>query len=274
MRAKLESANPSGSIKDRMAWYMAKKAEESGELKPGDKIIEATSGNTGISFSMLSAFKDYEFIATLPENTSERKVEIMETFGATVVLTPEEEGMKGCLGEYEELVERNPDAWLPRQFKNPDNVEAHLRTTGKEIIDETGGSVDAFVAGVGTGGTLIGVAKALEKEGIDSEIIAVEPSESAVLSGEGPGEHRIEGIGEGFVPKIVERNRNLIGRVIKVSSDKAVETSKELSRKWGVLVGPSSGANFEASRRVAGKKKEVVTVFPDGGERYLSMLKE
>lgn len=193
--------------------------------------------------------------------------------GASIVLTLEKEGMEGCLREYEELTERNPDAWLPRQFENPDNPEAHRETTGKEIIEQTPGNIDAFVAGVGTGGTLIGVAKALKDENIDAEIVAVEPSESAVLSGESSGNHGIEGIGEGFIPEIVERNRDLIDRVIKVSTERAVEIAKELCRKHGFLVGPSSGANFQVSREINKEGKKVVTVLPDSGDRYLDGLK-
>ncbi|MFP4633380.1 MAG: PLP-dependent cysteine synthase family protein [Candidatus Aenigmatarchaeota archaeon] len=269
IRAKLEISNPSGSIKDRMVWHMVKKAEESGELEEGDKIIEATSENTGVSFSMVSAVRGYDFTAVMPEDMSEEKREMMESFGASTVLTPEEEGMEGCMTKYEEITRRNPGAWLPRQFKNPDNVEAHRKTTGREIIEQTEGEVDAFVAGVGTGGTLIGVAKALKDEGIDAEIVAVEPSESAVLSGESSGTHGIEGIGEGFVPKIVERNRGLIDQVVKVDTKKAMEVSRELCRRHGILVGPSSGANFHASRQINKDKNEVVTVLPDSGDRYL-----
>ena len=270
IRAKLETTNPTGSIKDRMAWYMIKKAEERGELRPGKRIIEVTSGNTGISFAMISAIRGYKFIAVMPESMSIERRKMMKVFGAEIVLTPAEEDMLGAIRTYEELVRKNPDAWLPRQFENPDNIEAHKLGLGMEILQQTQGKIDAFVAGIGTGGTLIGVAQALKEVRSDVKIIGVEPEESAVLSGGTPGIHGIQGIGEGFVPKIVQDNRDLIDEIITVKTDEAKDMMKTLAKKHGILVGISSGANLLAALKIKRKYRNVVTVFPDRGERYLS----
>ena len=267
--AKLETTNPAGSIKDRMAAYMAQKAEGRGELKKGSKIIEVTSGNTGIAFAMISAIKGYTFKAVMPESMSIERIKMIKAFGAEIVLTPAEEDMAGAVKGYHELVKKHPDAWLPNQFENPDNIEAHRKGLGKEIIEQIG-RVDAFVAGIGTGGTLIGTAKALKKENPDVRIIGVEPAESAVLSGEKAGLHKIQGIGEGFIPKLVKDNRDLIDEVIKIESEDAIEVSKKLAKNYGLLVGISSGANYLASLKVSKKYRNVITLFPDRGERYLS----
>jgi cysteine synthase A len=268
--AKLETTNPTGSIKDRMAWYMVKKAEERGELKPGSKIMEVTSGNTGISLAMISALRGYEFIAVMPESMSKERIKMMQAFGARIVLTPAELDMAGAIKKYEELVKKNPGAWLPKQFENPDNIAAHREGLGREIIKQMQ-SIDAFVAGIGTGGTLIGVAQALKEAGINAKIIGVEPAESAVLSGEKAGLHKIQGIGEGFVPKLVKENLELIDEIITVKSDDAIRMSKMLARKHGLLVGISSGANVLAAMRARKKYRRVVTVLPDRGERYMSL---
>ncbi len=270
--AKLETVNPTGSVKDRMACYMVKRAKERGELKPGDKIIEATSGNTGIAFAMISAIKGYKFIAVMPESMSIERQKMMRAFGAKIILTPAKEDMSGAVRKYKELIKKNKDAWLPRQFENPDNIAAHREGTGKEIIRQTGGKIDAFVAGIGTGGTLIGVAQALKKINKKIKIIAVEPRESAVLSGGRAGLHKIQGIGEGFIPKIVEENMGWIDEVVKIKSQDAINMAKTLAKKYGLLVGISSGANVLAAQKLKKKYKNVVTILPDRGERYLSKI--
>jgi cysteine synthase A len=267
--AKLETTNLTGSIKDRMAWYMIKKAEERGELKKRSKIIEVTSGNTGISFAMISAIKGYEFIAIMPESMSVERRKLMEAFGAKVILTPATEDMAGAVRKYNEVIKNDKSIWLPKQFENKNNIEAHEKGIGLEILKQTKGKIDAFVAGVGTGGTLIGVAKALKKFNLKIKIIGVEPSESAVLSGGKSGMHKIQGIGEGFIPKIIGDNLGLIDEIITIKSEDAVNMSKELARKHGFLVGISSGANFLAAKKIKKRYKNVVTVFPDRGERYL-----
>jgi cysteine synthase A len=270
--AKLETTNPTGSIKDRMAWYMTKKAEERGELKPGSKIIEVTSGNTGIAFAMISAIRGYKFIAVMPESASIERVKMMKCLGADIVLTPAKEDMFGAIKKYKELVEKNKDAWLPKQFENLDNIAAHREGTGKEIIKQINGKIDVFVAGAGTGGTLIGTAQALKKFNPKIKIIAVEPAESAVLSGEKPGHHKIQGIGEGFIPQILKQNRKIIDGVIKIKSEDAISMAKKLAKDFGILVGISSGANVLAAIELSKKFKNIVTVLPDRGERYLSCI--
>jgi len=272
--AKLETVNPSGSVKDRMAWYMIKKAEERKELKPGNKIIEVTSGNTGISFAMISAVRGYKFTAIMPESMSVERRKMIKAFGAEIFLTPAKKDMAGAVEQYQKLIKANPDAWLPRQFENPDNIAAHREGLGKEIIKQTKGKIDSFVAGVGTGGTLIGTAQALKKINPKIKIIAVEPAESAILSGKKPGFHKIQGIGEGFIPKLVQENIAIIDEVLMIGSNEAIDTSKELAEKFGILVGISSGANVLAARRIKEKYgfKNIVTVLPDRGERYLSEI--
>lgn len=268
--AKLETTNPTGSVKDRMAWYMAKKAEERGELKQGREIIEVTSGNTGIAFAMISAIKGYKFTAVMPETMSIERRKMMKAFGAEIILTPAKEDIAGAIKKYDQIARENKQAWLPKQFENPDNVAAHREGLGQEIIKQMDGKIDAFVAGAGTGGTLIGVAQALKKINPDVKIVAVEPEESAVLSGGKPGLHKIQGIGEGFVPKIIKDNLHLIDQVIVIKSQDAINKMKELAIKNGILVGISSGANVLAAEELSKKYKRVVTVLPDRGERYLS----
>jgi len=268
--AKLETTNPAGSIKDRMAWYMVKKAEERGELKLGSKIIEVTSGNTGISFAMISAIRGYKFIAIMPESMSIERRKMIEAFGAEVILTPAKEDMAGAMEKYQEMIMGNKDVWLPRQFDNSDNIAAHKEGIGKEIVKQMKGQVDAFVAGVGTGGTLLGVAQALKEVNLKVKIIAVEPAESVVLSGNKPGLHKIQGIGEGFIPKIVKENLSLIDDVIAIKSQDAINMAGKLAKDYGILVGISSGANVLAAKQISRKYKNVVTVLPDRGERYLS----
>jgi cysteine synthase A len=268
--AKFETTNPTGSIKDRMAWYMIKRAEKRGKLRPGNKIIEVTSGNTGISFAMISAIKGYNFIAVMPESMSIERQKMIKAFGAEIVLTPAQEDMAGAMKKYQEIIKKNKDAWLPKQFENPDNIAAHKEGIGKEIIKQTKGRIDAFVAGVGTGGTLIGVAKALKEINPKVKIIAVEPKESAVLAGGRPGLHKIQGIGEGFIPKIIKDNLYLIDEVIAIKSYDAIDMAQKLAKNYGILVGISSGANVLAAKQISKKYKKVVTVLPDRGERYLN----
>jgi cysteine synthase A len=267
--AKLETTNPSGSIKDRMTSYMIRQAERRGDLKKGDTIIEVTSGNTGISFAMIATVKGYKFIAVMPDSMSLERKKMMKMFGADVILTEGEKDMIGAIKEYKKIIKKKNNIWLPDQFKNPDNFLAHQKGLGQEILKQKK-DIDVFVAGVGTGGTLIGVAKALKKENSKIKIIAVEPEESAVLSGQKAGPHYIQGIGEGFVTPILEQNRNLIDEVITIKSKDAIFASKKLAREYGILVGFSSGANFLAAQQLKNEYKNVVTVFPDRGERYLS----
>jgi cysteine synthase A len=270
--AKLEALNPSGSIKDVMALYMMGVAEKKGLLKPGSTIIEATSGNTGISFAMLAPLKGCKFVAVMPEHMSKERRQMMQAFGAEVVLTPEKEGFVGTLKKVEQLAKENKSVWLPRQFDNPDNIAAHKEITGKRILQQVGDKIDAFVAGVGTGGTLMGVAEALRKVYPNVKIVAVEPAESAVMSGGKPSSHLIQGIGPGFIPSLI--NMDLVDEAIKVKSNDAVAMTRRLMKEEGLMVGISSGANVLAALEVAqrlGKDKTIVTILPDRGERYLSM---
>lgn len=270
--AKLEALNPSGSIKDVMAVYMIDVAEKKGILKPGNKIIEATSGNTGISFAMLSTLKGYQFVAVMPEYMSRERRQMMQAFGAEFVLTPSEEGFKGALDRLEEVAKENPDAWLPRQFDNADNIAAHRQITGKRILDGVEGAIDVFVCGVGTGGTLMGVAEALRQVYPNVKIVAVEPAESAVMSGGKPGVHIIQGIGPGYIPSLI--NMDLVDEVVTVTGDEAANMTRMLMKEEGLMVGLSSGANvfvaLEAAKK-SGKGETIVTILPDRGERYFSM---
>ena len=270
--AKMDALNPSGSIKDVMALYMMDLAEGRGELKPGGRIIEATSGNTGISFAMLAQMKGYKFVAVMPEYMSQERIQMMEAFGAEIVLTPAAEGFAGTMRRFEEMAKEYPDAWLPRQFDNPANTAAHREITGKTILEEINGRIDAFIAGVGTGGTLMGVAQALREVYSSVKIVAVEPAESAVMSGDDSGYHRIQGIGPGFIPSLV--NMDLIDDIIAVASEDAMSMTRSLMREEGLMVGISSGANVLAALRVAtemGDGNTIVTVLPDRVERYISM---
>jgi len=257
--AKLETVNPSGSIKDRMAKYMTERAEERGKLKPGYTIIEATSGNTGISFAMISAIKGYKMIAVMPEETSNEKLKLMKIFGAKIILTSKKGGLAEAIRKSEELAKKYKNVWLPKQFENPDNVEAHRKGLGKEILKQMD-EVDAFVAGIGTGGTLMGVAKALKKKFPKVKIIGVQAAELP---------HQIEGISDGIVPKILDLS--LIDKIIKIKSKDAILMTKKLAKKYGLLVGISSGANILAALQLSKKYKNVVTVLPDRAERYLEL---
>jgi len=270
--AKFDALNPSGSIKDVMAYYMMDAAERRGHLQPGMTIIEATSGNTGISFAMLAAVKGYHFMAVMPEYMTAERRQMMEAFGAEIVLTPAEEGFAGCLIKLEDLAASNPGAWLPRQFDNPDNTAAHREITGRKILEGVVGRIDAFISGVGTGGSLMGVAEALLKVYPNVQVIAVEPVESAVMSGGKPGTHLIQGIGPGYIPSLVDMS--IIDRVITVSGQEAIDMTRRLLREEGLMVGVSSGANVLAAMKVAAELEDgqtIVTILPDRGERYLSM---
>ncbi|PLV56291.1 cysteine synthase A [Thermotoga sp. SG1] len=269
--AKLESFNPGGSVKDRIALSMIEEAERKGLLKEGGVVVEPTSGNTGIGLAMVCAVKGYRCILTMPESMSIERIKILESFGAEVVLTPALEGMRGAIEKAKEIAEKL-GAFMPMQFQNPANPEIHRRTTAKEILEATDGELDAFVAGVGTGGTITGVGEILKKHNRNILVVAVEPKSSPVLSGGKPGPHRIQGIGAGFIPEIL--NLSVIDEVIQVSDEEAYATSKRLCREEGIFVGISAGAACYAALEVAkrlGKGKRVVVIFPDTGERYLSM---
>ena len=272
--AKVEYFNPGGSVKDRICEGMLNAAEQSGALKPGGTIIEPTSGNTGIGLAMLAAVRGYRLILVMPESMSMERASLLSAYGSQLVLTPAWEGMRGAIREAQTLQEQNPDYFMPNQFENPANPEAHRRSTGPEILKATEGRVDAFVASVGTGGTITGVGEVLKAHNPETQVIAVEPETSAVLSGEEAGPHKIQGIGAGFVPPVL--NRDVIDRIIKANDDEAYRTAKQLARMEGLLVGISSGANVLAALKVAkelGPGRRVVTVLPDTGERYFSIEK-
>jgi len=269
--AKLESLNPGGSVKDRIAIAMINDAEQGGILKPNGTVIEPTSGNTGIGLAMVCAVKGYKCILTMPETMSLERIYILKAYGAEVVLTPGGEGMSGAIKKAEEIHKKIPHSFMPQQFKHLANPQVHRETTAREILEQTKGALDVFVAGVGTGGTITGVGEILKKRNAQIRIVAVEPELSAVLSGKVHGAHKIQGIGAGFIPDIL--NRKIIDEIITVSDRDAYETSKLLAKKEGIFCGPSSGAALWASLKIAralGNGKRVVTVFPDTGERYFS----
>jgi cysteine synthase A len=270
--AKIESFNPGSSVKDRIALYMIEEAEKQGLLKKDSIIVEPTSGNTGIGLAMVAAVKGYKLLLTMPETMSLERRKILKAFGVQLVLTEGAKGMRGAIEKAEELAKEDLHVYIPQQFKNKANVKAHVETTAREILRDVG-TFDAFVAGVGTGGTITGVGIALKPAMPNARFIAVEPADSPVLSGGKPGPHKIQGIGAGFVPDILERD--LIDEVIKVTNEDAFATSERLAREEGILVGISSGANTWAALQVAkrlGKGKRVVVILPDTGERYLSTL--
>lgn len=273
--AKLEYFNPGGSVKDRIGLKMIEAAEKSGALKPGGTVIEPTSGNTGIALALACAVKKYRLILVMPENYSVERRYILKAYGAEIVLSPAEGEMPGAIAKAEALASETPGSFLPRQFENPANPEAHQQTTALELFEDLQAEdIAAFVAGVGTGGTLSGVGKILKQKNPHCQIVAVEPARAAVLSGEAPGVHKIQGIGPGFVPPILKRE--LIDRIETISDEEAYECTKSLASQEGLLVGISSGAAFAASLRLAkelGVGKKVVTVFPDKGERYFSIEK-
>ena len=267
--AKLESVNPTGSIKDRVALEIIEAAERSGELKKGYTIVEASSGNTGISLSMVAAVKGYHMIVVMPENMSEERKQMMRASGAELVLTSSSGSLKESIARAEEIAQR-PRTFIARQFSNPSNIRAQEKT-GEEILNEIG-PVDAIVAGVGTGGTLMGVSNVMRRVNPDVHVIAVEPEEAAVMFGGSDvriEEHQIQGIGDGFIPKIVDMSR--VDKVVTVGSQEAVTMARKLCRKYGLLVGISAGANMAIALKEAKRYGKVATVLPDRGERYLSM---
>jgi cysteine synthase A len=267
---KLESANPGGSVKDRIAKAMIEQAEKDGQLKPGAVIVEPTSGNTGIGISLVAAIKGYRVVLTMPDTMSVERRRLLGAFGAELILTPGAQGMRGAI-EKAEQVAAELKGFMPQQFCNPANPKIHLETTGPEILRDLDNRVDAFVAGVGTGGTITGVGQALKEKNPKVLIVAVEPSDSPVLSGGEPGPHKIQGIGAGFVPEVL--NTDIYSEVITVTNDEAMQTARDLAREEGIFVGISAGANVFAARKIAARLQpgqNVVTVLCDTGERYLT----
>jgi cysteine synthase A len=271
---KAEYMNPGGSVKDRICLNMINEAEKKGLLKPGGTILEATSGNTGIGLAFISAVRGYKVILVMPESMSQERVSLLNSYGVELILTPAYEGMQGSIKEAQEILAKHPDYFMPNQFTNSANPETHRKTTAIEIWNALEGQIDVFVAGVGTGGTITGVGEVLKTRNPKVQVIAVEPATSPVLSGGMPGPHKIQGIGAGFVPPVL--NRKIIDRVVTVGDDDAYRTSKRLAKEEGIMVGISAGANTFAALQIArelGPEKKIVTILCDTGERYISMEK-
>ena len=271
---KVEFFNPGGSVKDRICLNMIDEAERLGTLKPGGTIVEPTSGNTGIGLALVAAVRGYKLILVMPESMSMERASLLSSYGAQLVLTPAWEGMKGSIREAESLISQNPSYFMPDQFSNPANPAMHKKTTALEILESLDGKIDAFVAAVGTGGTITGCGELFKERNSAVKVIAVEPAGSPVLSGGEAGPHKIQGIGAGFIPKVL--NRAILDRVMTVTDDEAYQMAKQLSKKEGLLVGISAGANVFAAQKVAqelGPGKNVVTILCDTGERYISIEK-
>lgn len=270
---KVEYFNPSGSVKDRIAFSMIKDAEDKGIINKETIIIEPTSGNTGVGLALIAAAKGYRLILTMPETMSIERRKLLQAYGAELVLTPGTEGMKGAIKKAEELSKENPNSFIPQQFDNPSNPAAHVVSTGEEIWEDTDGKVDAVVAGVGTGGTITGIAKVLKEKNPNVKIIAVEPYDSPVLSQGKSGPHKIQGIGAGFVPKVFDKT--LIDEIVTVKNEEAFAETKNLVRTEGILSGISAGAALFAAKEIANRAeflgKNIVVILPDSGQRYLSM---
>ena len=272
--AKAEFYNPGGSVKDRICLNMIDEAERAGKLKPGGTIVEPTSGNTGIGLALVSAVRGYKLILVMPEGMSLERASLLSSYGAQLVLTPARDGMKGSIKEAESILEQNPEYFMPNQFSNPANPAIHRKTTALEIWEALEGKIDAFVAAVGTGGTITGCGEVFKERNPSVNIIAVEPAGSPVLTGGEPGPHKIQGIGAGFVPEVL--NQSVVDRVMTVTDEEAYQTSKQLAKKEGLLVGISAGANVCAAQKIAADRspdQNVVTVLCDTGERYLSIEK-
>jgi cysteine synthase len=267
---KLEYMNPGSSVKDRIALAMIDSAEKSGKIKPGDTIVEPTSGNTGIGLAMVAAAKGYNAVLVMPDTMSMERRNLLRAYGAQLVLTPGSEGMRGAVNKAEELVKEN-GYFMPQQFQNEANPEIHRLTTGKEIVDQMGDQLDAFVAGIGTGGTITGAGKVLKEAYPNIKIYAVEPSDSPILAGGKPGPHKLQGLGANFIPETLDRE--IFDEIIHVNTEEAFETSRNVAKQEGILGGISGGAAIHAALKVAkelGKGKKVLAVIPDNGERYLS----
>ncbi|MFH1778161.1 MAG: cysteine synthase A [Candidatus Omnitrophota bacterium] len=270
--AKLESFNPLASVKDRIGVSMIEAAESAGRIKKDTIILEPTSGNTGIALAFVCASRGYKLVLTMPDTMSIERRALLRAFGAKVILTPGSQGMKGAVRKAEELAKSDPRYFIPQQFKNPANPEIHRKTTALEIWNDTDGKVDILVAGIGTGGTITGIAEVIKKKKPEVQAIAIEPKSSPVLSGGMPGPHKIQGIGAGFIPEVLRQN--LLDEVIQVSNEDAISTARRLAKEEGIFVGISSGAacwgTLNVGRRESNKGKLIVVIFPDTGERYIS----
>lgn len=269
--AKAEFLNPGGSIKDRIALNMLEEAEKCGKLKPGMTIIEPTSGNTGIGLALCGVRKGYRVIIVMPENMSEERKKIIHALGAELVLTPPELSIGGSVAKAEEIASSSDEYFVPQQFENPANPDTHYKTTAREIVEQLGKKIDILVSGIGSGGTLQGIARYLLEQNPDCKIVAVEPKNVSALLGDEPGLHQIQGIGDGFIPAVLDTK--IITDIVEVSDDDAIQTARDLARVQGLLVGTSSGANMWAAKQMAekyGKDKVIVTVLPDRAERYFS----